>query len=101
MWIEDPPARCYRLVENERGRLQPDTSNAVWVFPFRPGLLGPCTSWATGSSVATANGGPVLVLADGGGVCGLGDFVVRGGDGRFVAESADGFDQRYAIAGDE
>ncbi len=91
-YIERYPAAFYRVVDDE-----PDTSTTVEVFQLRPGDETRLVEWAGGGYIALVNGGPAVLLPDGAGVVGLGDFALRV-DKDLWAERADGFAQRYTPA---
>lgn len=101
MWIESPPAACWPLVMPDPDpdapppALEPNRTVIVSAFPLRPALVDECAAWCGGTRVVV-NGGAALLLPRGGGVAGLGDYVVESA-GRFAAEPAAGFDQRYVL----
>lgn len=104
MWIDAPPAVCHPLVEQDpdpdTGQprpVVPDLEVSVDVFPLRPDLLDACAAWI-GGLVVHVNQLPAVLLPGGQGVAGLGDYVVRYGNGAVTRELPGGFDQRFAIA---
>lgn len=72
----------------------PDLAVTVQAFQLRPLTVAACAAWCGGVELLV-NGGPALLV--GGGVVGLGDYVVHR-DGRYAAEPAGGFAQRYTPA---
>lgn len=79
---------------NSGGR-QPDTATVVQVFQLRPTGWDDLARWCGGQQIVV-NGGQAVLLPDGGGVVGLGDYAVTDDGDRFRAEPADGFRQRFA-----
>lgn len=73
------------------------TGEPVPLMQHRPGDTEALVAW-TGSTVLIVNGGPAVLLRDGGGVVGLGDYARADGE-RFVVEHADGFARRWTPAG--
>lgn len=100
MWIDQPPASCHPLVEDDRGKLAVDPDRTVLVFPLRADLVDEFAAW-TGGEVLVVNGGQAVIFD--GQVAGLGDYAVRDADdhGELVGparrEQAAGFDQRYQL----